>query len=403
MQMSSQLKNESKSLLIIAILVAAGTMIVTTFINVFFIRATQGNMGLIILQNMIGFITMWFAYVVGARLLSKVSMANLLRVGIASLFLYLLIIVLFQNHLDRILIPIAVFNGLGMGLYWFMINLFIVQVVKEEEQGRYFGYQQTAASILGVLTPVISGFIITRFVDLTGYYVLFGIAWIFYLLAIFMTRRLPNEKTMSRVRIFEVLKVKKNRYFNAGKLFRFVVSLRETVNVQIFMLFAFLILRNEGIMGTLFSATAMIATISSFWFAKKHMRQNQQYFYLIVVLGMSSIYLLLAVVPSVVSLVIASSIFALLNSWSITISSSVFFQLVSRAKGGFEAGEYVAALELSSIMGRLVGLLLALAMTHFMASNMLVYRVLFVVIAIAWLLEYFIIEKQVKWFRGESC
>ena len=183
----AKLTKESKFLLIVGILTTAGRIVASTFVTVFLLRATDGNVGLIIIQNIINFVTLLIAFVGGSKLLSKISITTLLKIGIASTAFYFVAILLLQDNVATFLIPLALFNGLGGGLFWFSINLLVAKVIKESEQGRYFGYQQTAGSIFGVVTPAISGFIITRFTDLTGYYILFGIAFVLFALGIFMT------------------------------------------------------------------------------------------------------------------------------------------------------------------------------------------------------------------------
>lgn len=397
----TKLTKESKALLTVSMLLTAAMATVGTFINVFLLRATDGDVGLIIIQNMIVFTTLWLAFVGGSKILAKISITALLRFGLLSLAFYFAVILLLQNHLETFLIPLAIFHGFGSGLYWFATNLLIAKVIKETEQGRYFGYQQTAGSILGVVTPAVSGFVITRFTDLTGYYILFGIALILFALAILMTKKIPDFLLTKKIHIYDVLKLKGNRYWNAGKTFRFVIAVREAINGQIFMLFAFIIFQNEGVIGNIVSATALITVFSSLWFARIYKRKNQQYFYLATTFTMMLIYLLLALFPYIPVLIAAWIVFGFIQSWAATIIPSMIFQLASRAKGGYEQNDYLVALEFPTTLGRIIGLTVSLLLIHFIASDMHVYRFLFVVIAFAWILEYIVIEKQVKWFRDE--
>jgi len=397
----TRLTKESISLLTIGILATAGMVITGTFINVFLLRATDGNVSLIIIQNIINFITMWIAFVIGSKILAKISISTLLRIGISSMIFYFMLILFLQNHLAIFLIPLAVFNGLGSGLYWFSTNLLVAKIIQETEQGRYFGYLQTTASIFGVITPAISGFIITRFNDLTGYYVLFGIALVFFILAILMLKNIPRFTITNQIHIYDILKLKGNPYWDAGKSFRFVIALKDTINGQIFILFAFLIFHNEGVIGNILSITAIITVFSSFWFAKIYTRKKQQAFYLSTTIIMMLTYFLLALFPYIPVLITAWIVFAITQNWASTILQSVIFQLANRARDGYEQSDYLVALEFPTTLGRIVGMIIALLLIYFISSDMSVYRLLFIIIAIAWILEYIIIEKKVKWFRDE--
>lgn len=397
----AKLTKESKFLLIVGILITAGMMVANTFVNVFLLRATDGNLGLIMIQNMINFITLLIAFVSGSKLLSKILITTLLKIGIASTAFYFIAILVLQDHVVTFLIPLALFNGLGQGFYWFSTNLLVAKIIKENEQGRYFGFQQTAGSIFGVVTPALSGFIITRFTDLTGYYILFGIALVLFILGILMIKHLSGFTSEKKIHVYDVLKLSGNRYWNACKIFTFIVALKGAINNQIFMLFAFLIFVNEGVMGNILSLTAFITVFSSFWFAKISRRENQQSFYFVTAGIMMVMYLLLAIFPFVPVLIVSWVVFAVIQSWGAIIFQSVLFQLTSRAKGGYEQNDYLVASEFPTALGRVLGMAVALLLIHLVASDMSVYRILFVIIAIAWVLEYIMIEKQVKWFRGE--
>ena len=388
-------------LLIVGILATAGMMVANTFVNVFLLRATDGNLGLIVIQSAINSIAILTAFVSGSKMLSKISITTLQRVGIASIAIYFVAILLLQDNVTTFLIPLAVFNGLGQGLYWFSTNLLVAKIIEESEQGRYFGFQQTAGSIFGVLTPAISGFIITRFTDLTGYYILFGIALFLFALGIFMIKYIPGFTSDTKIHVYGTLKVKSNHYWNACKSFTFLTALKSAINMQIFMLFAFLIFTNEGVLGNLLSATALVTVFSSYWFAKISKRENQQPFYFSTALVSMVTYILLALFPYVPILIAALVIFAITQNWAMTIFQSVIFQLTSRAKGDYKQNDYLVALEFYMAIGRIVGMAIALLLIYLVTSEMNVYRILFIVIAIAWILEYVIIEKQIKWFRDE--
>ena len=397
----ARLTKESKFLLIVGILVTAGMMAANTFVNVFLLRATDGDIGLIIIQSAINSIALLIAFVCGSRLLARISITTLLKVGITSTAFYFIAILILQDNVTTFLKPLALFNGLGQGLYWFSTNLLVAKIIKESEQGRYFGFQQTAGSIFGVITPAISGFIITRFTDLTGYYILFGIALALFALGVFMIKNIPGFTSKTKIHIYNVLKLKGNRYWDACKPFIFVVALRSTIHLQIFILFAYYIFTSENIMGNLLSATALITVFSSFWFAKISKRENQQSFYFVTSVIMMMMFILLALFPYVPVLIASMIIFAITHNWSHTIFQSVLFQTTRRAKGGYTQNDYLVAIEFPMALGRVVGMAIALLLIYLVTSEMYVYRILFVVIAIAWIFEYVIIEKKIKWFRDE--
>ncbi|MCD8027065.1 MAG: hypothetical protein LUF02_00015 [Erysipelotrichaceae bacterium] len=163
-----QLSKETKYLLMIGMLYLAGTNIAMTFVNVYLIRLTN-NIGFIIIQNIINYIALLLTFIVGTKLIHKLDLKVILDIGIISTSLYYLSILMLQKNASSLLIPLGIFNGVGQGFYYFSFNLLTGKLVNENEQGRFFSYQQSFSYIFGVVTPSISGFIIARFTTLTGY------------------------------------------------------------------------------------------------------------------------------------------------------------------------------------------------------------------------------------------
>ena len=391
----------AKSLLVVAMLSLAGMSIATTFVNVFFIRATDGNIALIITQNMIHFLALLIAFVGASKLLVKIPITTILKLGIGAMSFYYIAILILQENVGNFLIPLGLFNGAGGGLFWFSINLLIGNTVKESEQGRYFSYQQTAGFVLGILTPAFSGFIIMQFSDLMGYYLLFGVALIFFALATTMIKHVPGFTVDKKIRVFEVLKLKNNSYWRAGKLFNFSVGLRMAVEGQITMVFAFLIFANEQMMGNVSSINALISVASALWFAKILTQKTQRSFYLITATTMVITNIILALFPYRIVLIGVWAVFAVVRNWGDTIFRAMTFQLCSRAGDGFEQKEYLVALEFLLSLGRIIGLLIALTLTFLLYSDIIAYRILFVMIGISWIFEYVVIEKYVKWLEND--
>jgi len=396
------LTKDAKLLLTVAMLSVAGMSIATTFVNVFLIRATEGNIILMILQNMTNFITLLCAYVIGSKLLVKIPITTILKLGVGFMSLYYIAILILQENVANFLIPLGVFSGAGSGLFWFSTNLLIGHIVKEDEQGRYFSYQQIAGFVLGIITPALSGFIIMQFTDLTGYYLLFCVALIFFAIATLMVKRVSGFVVAKKIRVIEVLKLKNNRYWRACKFFNFTVGLRMAIDGQILMVFAFLIFANEQVMGNFTSINALISVASALWFAKILTREKQGFFYLIIAILMMLANIVLALFPHRIILIGVWIIFAIVRNWSDTIFRSMTFQLCSRAKDGFKQNEYLVALEFPMALGRIIGLSVALVLTFLMYSDIIAYRILFAIIGCVWIIEYIIIETQVKWLKAES-
>ena len=393
---------KAKLLLSVAMLSVAGMSVANTFVNVFLIRATDGNITMMLLQNIVHFVTLLVAFVSGSKLLTKISITWIFRFGVIAMSLYYIGILIAQDDVGSFLIPLGIINGLGGGFFALSLNLLVSKTVSENEQGRYFSYQQMAGFIFGVVTPVLSGFIITRFADLTGYYFLFAISIIFFILSAVMIRGIKGFTVERKMQIFKVLQLRENKYWEASKYFSFFMGFRLSIEGQITMVFAFLILANEQIIGNISSVSALIAVISSLWFAKTLTAEKEKSFYFVTAILMLIMNITLALFPNRYILMIVWIGFAAIRNWGDTIYRTMLFKLTDRAKGGFEQSEYLVAVEFPLCFGRVVGLTTALAITFVIQMGLIAYQILFVMVGISWIIEYSVVQIKIKWLRNET-
>lgn len=398
----NKLSKKAKFLLLVAMLNLAGMNVAATFVNVFLMRATENNLTLVIVQNMMNHLVTVLAFVLGASLLSKMSITWIMRLGLGSTIFYHLSILILREHISTVIVPLGILSGIGIGLFWFAMNILIGDVVGIEEQGKFFSYQQTVGFIFGVVIPAISGFIIVQFTELTGYYILFGISIALLLVALYLIKNLPSFMSDKKINILKVLKLRGNPYWEANKFLNFAGGLKNAVQAMILMLFAFILFQNEEVIGNFTSLSAMFGIVSTLWFAKKFHPSKQRLFYLVTSLASFATFVLLAIFPQQLTMIFAWIMIGITQNWGQSIASTVRFQLSQKAGDGFHQNEYIVTSEFPIALGRLVGLLVALGVTQVMNYEIDAYRILFVVIGATWMVEYFVINKQIGWLNGED-
>jgi Major Facilitator Superfamily. len=399
MKWKKYLSKGTKFLLLIGMLYLAGTNIAMTFVNVYLIRITD-NIGLIIMQNILNYIALLGAFICGTKLISKINLKTILRIGVFSTAIYYLSILLLQENTAMFLIPLGVFNGIGQGLYYFSFNLLVGQVVNEAEQGKFFSFQQTFSYLFGVIVPIISGYIITQFTELTGYYLLFSMSVLLFILGAIMIKEIPGFKLKQEINVSEVLKVKNNVYWDTNKYYNFSNGIREAIFNQIFIVFAFSILNNEQTIGKYSSLMAFIGVLSATFIASRFNRENQKQFHLVGACVLLLAFLFLGISKSSLSLLFAYICLGLIHCWNKTIFQSMKYQLSSRAKGGYLQYDYIVASEFPVALGRIIGLMFALILCSVM-ELITAYRLLIIFVGIISLIDYYIINKKVNWLQGK--
>ena len=274
--MKTKLSKDASILLAMGCLFMAGVMIASTFVNVYLLRLT-GNMGLMILQTIANYFMILSGFLIGTYYTQKGgNMLNLLRIGIGSIMLYYTLILILKEKASTYLVFLGLLNGIGQGFYYFTFNILVGQLLNDIERPQFFGYQSSFSYIFGVLAPSISGAIIVRFSQLTGYYVLFGATVVVLVLSIIFSMQLRKVGTDQKYTIFPVLLEKGNKFWNLNKYVNFTNGVTQAIYGQIFTVFAYLIISDESIIGNLSSTMSLIGVVSSLFIASKFTTPDKQ-------------------------------------------------------------------------------------------------------------------------------
>ena len=394
-----KLSKDAFALLVVGILFSSGMMIAATFVNVYLIRLTD-NMGLMILQNVSNYAALLGAFLFGTYYVRKGSILTLLRLGIVSSIIYYSLILLLKAEASKYLILLGIFNGIGGGLYYFAFNILVGKLTGEKHRATFFSYQSSFSYIFGVVAPMISGYIIVKYSQLTGYYILFAVSVLVYILAIIISFLIKKIEIKEEYNVLGILKLKGNKYWSANRYYNFSFGLREAIYGQIFMVFAYIILNNEQTIGNLNALMSLIGVVSSVLIASKFTLENQKKYHLLA----SFIYLIsigtLAIIASPWSLVLCFILNGVVLCWNSVIFQTMKYQLASRAKGGFTDGDYIVACEFPTAAGRIVGLLIFFGLNAFWGGVGL-YRVLLLCVAFGLLLDHVVIQRKLKWMEDE--
>lgn len=400
LKIKNTLTKETKYLLIVGMLFLAGSNIASVFLNVYLVRLTN-SIFIILFQNILNYVSLLIAFIIGTKFISKINLVTFLKTGIFSMIAYYLLILSLKEQAQLFLIPLGIFNGIGQGFYYFSFNLLTGQLVKESEQGRFFSYQQTFSYLFGIIMPSLSGYIISIYTKLTGYYILFFISALLLIIDIYMSIFIKGLTLNQNIRLLEVLKLKGNKYWNANKYYNFSNGIRDSIFNQIFTVFAYTIISNEQIIGQFNSIMACIGIFSSSLIASKFNRTNQKNYHLIASMIYFGIMSLLGIFQSPKILLITYILLGVVYCWNQTIFQSVKFQLAIIANNDYNQYEYIVASEFPIALGRIIGLSISLITCSLFSLNN-AYRFLIIFNGTLWLIDHFIINKKVQWLEKEK-
>lgn len=398
--MNKKLSRDGSIILTVGILVMAGLVIASTFVNVYLIRLTN-DMGLMILSNIVNYATLLSGFIIGTRYVKKGSMLTLLRAGLVANMVYYLLILILKENTGKYLLLLGAFNGLGQGFYYFSFNLLVGKLTKEDERSKFFSYQSSFSYIFGVLAPTVSGYIIVQFSQLTGYYVLFAASLCVFILAIVFSFKLNSVHVDEEYHVMGVLKLKNNKYWDTNKYFNFSFGLREALYAQFFVVFCYLLVSDEQIIGNLNSMMSLIAVGSSLLIASKFTLQTQRRYHLYFAIGYAISLGTLAIVAKPWCLYLTYALNGVILCWNSVIYQNMKYQLSSRAHGGFNQGDYIICCEFPMAAGRLSGLFIFFVLNKFFGGFNL-YRFLLIAIVLIAFFDHVVIAKKINWLEDEE-
>ena len=399
--MKTKLSKDASILLAMGCLFMAGVMIASTFVNVYLLRLT-GNMGLMILQTIANYFMILSGFLIGTYYTQKGgNMLNLLRIGIGSIMLYYTLILILKEKASTYLVFLGLLNGIGQGFYYFTFNILVGQLLNDVERPQFFGYQSSFSYIFGVLAPSISGAIIVRFSQLTGYYVLFGATVVVLVLSIIFSMQLRKVGTDQKYTIFPVLLEKGNKFWNLNKYVNFTNGVTQAIYGQIFTVFAYLIISDESIIGNLSSIMSLIGVVSSLFIASKFTTPDKQKkFHFLYCIGYMVALGGLGLLANKVSLYAAYIILGLVTCWYNVIYQNQKYQFSNRAVGKFTQSDYIITTEFPIAAGRISGLVIFFILNS-LFEGVMIYRILLVAITFIPFLDHYVVQKAANWLREE--
>src|SRR5690606_28753296 len=137
------------------------------------------------------------------------------RLGVIFSALFYLLVVLAQEQVADYFYIFAILNGLANSFYWTGYLVLMFDVSTQANRLRYMSTNTIVFTFANLIGPAFAGFIISRFVELTGYVIIFTMACcLFFFTSIISLRLKPIVSQHKRYYLpFMGLLIRKNRAF----------------------------------------------------------------------------------------------------------------------------------------------------------------------------------------------
>ncbi|MFX3625104.1 MAG: MFS transporter [Ectobacillus sp.] len=190
------------------------------------------------------------------------------RVGILFFILAYGVLLYFREDTVNHIIEYGILMGLGSSFFLVGQHMQAMDSAEDEKRDRFLYTLNFLTSCTGLIGPVLSGFIIEKYSGMSGYYVVFGMAFIAFLLTILTSLKIKGSKIPKRSYFKEVWR-------NPSREWRWMywISIGTSIVEGTYMSFlvsvmTFSILQNELSLGGYNMFAALMAILSSLVLAR---------------------------------------------------------------------------------------------------------------------------------------
>lgn len=241
---------------------AIGTTISNIFISTFLFKS-GGEMSTVALYYLTYYFFEMLAIYLVVRFSHRVSNVHFAVLGIIlHVVAYLILLIAQKNSVDIYPI-IGLVCGLGGGLYWTGYHT-LIQVYTTNENRQYgMSYSGLINNLIVLTAPTLSGIVLISVPGIWGYMIVFGVAFLFFVWAAIVIRKLRAEhKNSERRKLFATIREHwSGKILNYSMICEFIRGLRNGVYAYYFNILIFSMTSNEFVLGlttTVKGAVAML-------------------------------------------------------------------------------------------------------------------------------------------------
>jgi MFS transporter, YQGE family, putative transporter len=189
---------EAKILLAVSALFTFAMGLSNIFINIFFWKQTS-NFTIIVIYNMLHYITTPFAFILSGALAKKKNGIWALRIGLMIFTLFFGMILFAGRSGTAYIYILGAVYGIAAGFYWLAFNTLSFDFTCTDNRDTYNGFNGSCAGIAAAAAPITSAYIISSFSGSKGYNIVFTITLSIFIILIFVSMLIKCKNYGSKV------------------------------------------------------------------------------------------------------------------------------------------------------------------------------------------------------------
>jgi MFS transporter, YQGE family, putative transporter len=356
---------ELKFYLLMNALFAFGTSLSAVFQSVFLWKLDK-TYSLLAYYSLYWSVAIIISFGLCAWLARKTSPMITMRLGFLFYLITYLIMLFFHETLDEHIMLLGISNGLAMSLYYVGMHMAVLDLTTNDKRDQFLYIQGILFTIGGVIAPLLSGFMISRFAGMIGYYVVFMATCVFLFIAFIVSLRVKGNPVTTKSHFWEVVKNPSPEWKRMYSIMFADGIVSGAFTTFLITMMTFKVAGGELNLG-LYNTGAQIMSIFAFYMLAKFSKAKDR----ITVFAIGSVTILLTSVlisayPIFISLIIFGLLSPIAMNMISTSMNAMIYESIERDPDYKEKRlDYIIIREIPLGVGRIIGVVLFLTMRKY--------------------------------------
>ncbi|MGB8955918.1 MAG: MFS transporter [Tumebacillaceae bacterium] len=347
------------------------TSLSNMFINVF-IWKLNSSLSLLALYSLVFSLVILASFPLCAVFARKRTPMASLRLGILCFLATYALVLLYQERSADHIFEIGLGMGLGASFFAIGMHMGMLDSTRDRGRDRFLYVSNLLNSVSGMLAPLLSGFLIDRFAGMKGYYFVFSITLVWFLISIVFSLKLKGKQVAKESHLLEVWKNPTREWRGMYWITMGSGFVEGTYLTFLITMMGYSILQSELSLGGIATFAAVISMLTSLVLARISKPENRLPVYSTGAVLLCASSLWIAVHPTFLSLVAYTIVSTVgLNLINTTFNAWTYASIEKDPDYAARRLDYVVVREIPLGVGRTIGIVFFLALQAYVAQNVL--------------------------------
>ncbi|WP_018931750.1 MFS transporter [Gracilibacillus lacisalsi] len=348
------------------------------FVNLYLWRLTN-SLWVNGLYNLVAILSQAATTFFIGKISKKKGRTTIYRYGILMTAIFYLLIVIVQEEIVHYFYLFALLRGIAQGLYWVAYFTIVHEVSSDQNRHRYLGWNQIVMGSANLTAPALAGFIIGSFTGLSGYLIVFSIAFLMFLAATVGSFRIKKESIRHRNYYMKYLGqiIERRKAFRNALAGWFIIGFPQGILMYIPPILIYSIFEDEGVVGYLNAGFLAVSILASYVISRfANIEQTKKYLWVAAIgFFVSGSFLTWEIAMwSVILFMVTQNMFKPLQA---NAYAAYYFQWIDRIPLGSEFRvESVVLRETIINIGRGLGIVVFMLFSNEIDTNTVAYVIM---------------------------